>query len=117
MAYQSIPTFRVYYMRPEWFREGILGVRPDPLKLDATHVFVRTVEAANLEHVFYLCQGENWSPNGEARGLIEAKGLAHTSMSVGDVVVDAAGRVFMCAQFGFADLTDGNDDDAQGWLS
>jgi hypothetical protein len=35
-------------------------------------------------------QGENWSPNGEARTLIQnmAKqcNFAHTSMSVGDIV-------------------------------
>jgi len=103
-------TFRVYYMRPEWFREGIMGVRPDPLKLDETHVFVRSVEAANLEHVFALCQGEVWSPNGEARELIRRLKIQHTSMSVGDVVIDSAGRVFMVAMFGFADITDGNDD-------
>ena len=103
-------SFRIYYMRPAWFPEGIMGVRPDPLDLDATHIFVRTVEADNLEHVFRLCQGEVWSPNGEARDLIRKLGLGHTSMSVGDVAVDCAGRVFMCASFGFADLTDHNDE-------
>jgi hypothetical protein len=45
-------------------------------------------------------QGEVWSPNGEARGLIEAKGLLHTSMSVGDVVVGPDG-VHVVAMFGF----------------
>jgi hypothetical protein len=31
-------------------------------------------------------QGENWSPNGEARDLIRSNNLSHTSMCCGDVV-------------------------------
>jgi hypothetical protein len=42
-------------------------------------------------------QGENWSPNGEARDLILAKGLRHTSMSVGDVIEDEGGIFLGCA--------------------
>jgi hypothetical protein len=40
----------------------------------------------DLEEVFFLMQGEQWSPNGEARELIELLGLRHTSMSVGDLI-------------------------------
>ena len=40
-----------------------------------------------LDELFERFQGEFWSPNGEARPLIEALGLEHTSMSVGDVIV------------------------------
>jgi len=101
-------TFRIYYMRPAWFRDGLLGRHPDPKNLGATHVFVRSVEAGSVEHTFVLCQGEVWSPNGEARGLIERLGLHHTSMSVGDVAVDPTGRIWVCASQGFIDLTDGN---------
>jgi hypothetical protein len=43
------------------------------------------------------------SPNGEARDLIESKGLAHTSMSVGDVIV-VDGEAHMVANFGFDKL-------------
>lgn len=39
-----------------------------------------------LENIFRECQGEIWSPYGEARDLINALGLTHTSMSVGDVI-------------------------------
>lgn len=38
------------------------------------------------EQIFELMQGETWSPEGEARSLIEAVGLRHTSMSVGDCI-------------------------------
>jgi hypothetical protein len=55
-------------------------------ELEKTHVFLCETEARDLDHVFYNMQGEIWSPNGEARELIQSKGLRHTSMSVGDVI-------------------------------
>jgi hypothetical protein len=93
--------YKVYYMRPEWFRDGIMGDKPDPSNLDATHIFLQEVEKDNLDALWAYMQGENWSPNGEARPLIEAKGLRHTSMSVGDVAVDEEGFVWLVAFFGF----------------
>lgn len=52
------------------------------------------------EEIFYNMQGENWSPNGEANGLIESLGLGHTSMSIGDVtVIDGIG--YMCDSIGW----------------
>ena len=67
-----------------------------------THAFIREVKAKFLDDVFYQMQGEVWSPRGEARGLIQAAGVYHTSMSVGDVAVDAWGRVWMCSPIGWA---------------
>jgi hypothetical protein len=101
-------TLTIHYMKPEWFREGICYAKPDPANLAATHIFVTTFEAPEgqpldhaLEDAFLHFQAEVWSPNGEARALIERKGLGHTSMSVGDVVVDSNGRVHLVASFGF----------------
>jgi hypothetical protein len=101
----------IHYMRPEWFRLGITGTgKPDPADLGRTHVHLMDLDVqrgacltATLEHVYAHMQGEVWSPNGEARGLIERKGLQHTSMSVGDVVV-ADGQAFIVARFGFEPL-------------
>lgn len=101
--------FRVFYMRPSFFRDGCMGVEwlaerdlmPTLATLDATHVELRTVEAHNTEAAWLACQGEFWSPNGEARELIQSKGLAHTSMSVGDCLVDDKGRLHVCDRFGF----------------
>ena len=88
-------------MRPEWFRDGILGAKPDPKTLEATHIHLKDINAmGDLETVFHAMQGEVWSPNGEASELIASKGLLHTSMSVGDcIVVD--GAVFVVDRFGF----------------
>ena len=105
--------FQVWYMKPDWFIEGNCARRqPDPTNLEKTHVHLKDVEIADgavyhrnpMERVYHLMQGEVWSPNGEARGLIKAKGLQHTSMSVGDVLVDPAGKVFVVASFGFKEV-------------
>lgn len=42
--------------------------------------------AEDLEDVYSKMQGENWSPNGEAKGLIENLKLSHTSMNIGDII-------------------------------
>ncbi|MDH5279561.1 MAG: hypothetical protein OEW52_00260 [Thermoleophilia bacterium] len=105
-------TFRIYYSRPEAFRDLSLGfefaakygVTVTAATLDRTHVFLREIEAADLHEVYRVSQGEIWSPNGEARELIRSKGLAHTSMSVGDVIVDAAGVAHMVEMVGFLPL-------------
>ncbi len=66
-----------------------------------THAFIRQVEADDLAQVFRRMQGFVWSPNGEARQLIASAGVHHTSMSVGDVAVDADGRAWVCAERGW----------------
>jgi hypothetical protein len=103
-------TFAVWYMRTSWFTRGIFGEHPDAAKLDATHVHLKDVELsggqAQLDRVFHMMQAEEWSPNGEAVALIEEKGLGHTSMSVGDVIV-VDGQAFMVASFGFDQLKPG----------
>jgi len=50
-------------------------------------------------------QGEIWSPNGEARPLIESLGLSHTSMSVGDVFEDeSTGKLYLCEFYSFKEV-------------
>jgi len=85
-------------------------LRPTVATLEDTHTLLMTLERAeiprvrkeheSLDDVFAWMQGENWSPNGEARPLIAAKGLFHTSMSVGDVM-DYGGEYYMVAPLGF----------------
>jgi len=100
--------FAIWYMAPDWFARGLQGKRPDVRNLSLTHIHLKDLELpggqAQLEHVFEMMQAEEWSPNGEARGLIEAKGLEHTSMSVGDVIV-VNDQTFVVASFGFDELT------------
>jgi hypothetical protein len=93
--------YQVWYMRPDFFQRGIAGAMPQRQNLEATHVLVKTVEANGLNAAFDHMQAHNWSPYGEARGLIEDKGLAHTSMSVGDVLIDDVGNVHVVSHLGF----------------
>jgi hypothetical protein len=52
-----------------------------------THQKVKDIQAASLDDAYRRMQGYNWSPNGEARPLIESlEGVSHTSMSIGDVL-------------------------------
>lgn len=92
--------YHVYYMRPEHFRDGNMGYEfcleydrlPNPLNLELTHIKVGVIRAECPEEVFYKMQGENWSPNGEARNFIRQNGLQHTSMSVGDIILEPITR-------------------------
>ena len=62
-------------------------------------------EQETLNRIYHWFQAENWSANGEARPLIEALRLAHTSMSVGDIIEHvAANRFWIVADFGFTEL-------------
>jgi len=59
----------------------------DPLNLSRTHRMLGRIRSKRKEEIFRMMQGDFWSPQGEARKLITALGLRHTSMSVGDIVV------------------------------
>src|SRR5262245_27150813 len=109
-------TFQVWYMKPEFFRAGILGDKTaDPDNLEDTHVHLKDIGLENgtledLENVYVQMQGEVWSPIGEARDLIMSKGLRHTSMSVGDVIVvkgEVMREIFSVAGLGFKNLRTG----------
>lgn len=103
--------FKVYYMRPEYFSEGIGGHHhwaktanlPKMNALEKTHVFLGEFEAEDIDGLFEKMQAENWSPNGEAKPLIRSKGLRHTSMSVGDIVIED-GKGVMCDMTGWFNL-------------
>ena len=92
-------------MKPDHFSRFIIGTElPKRSTLAETHTFLREITTGALENVFAEMQGENWSPNGEARPLIEEKGLQHTSMSVGDVIETADGEFFVVRPVGFKEL-------------
>jgi len=79
-------------------------------KLIETHAPVVEFYSDNHKHlnlceqVFAWMQGEIWSPNGEARSLIESiEGVQHTSMMVSDIVqIDK--KIFVCAAYGFVEV-------------
>lgn len=77
----------------------------DPDNLTHTHVLLGTIGmqayAYTPDVIFRHLQGELWSPGGEARDFIEAKGTHHTSMMLGDVLVLPFGEVWVCTWDGW----------------
>ena len=69
------------------------------------------VEADSLDDAWWQMQGENWSPHGEARPLLESLGLGHTSMSIGDVIRDEEGLYWECVERGWRCIEDNTQGD------
>jgi len=99
-------TYIVYYMKPDSFGRFNFGQEfPSVGQLHNTHRKVCYLVANDLEDAFCKMQAENWSPNGEQREKIQTLGLAHTSMSVGDVIYERLNETyFVVAPCGFKEL-------------
>ena len=100
-------NYKVFYARTPRYLPHTGQGRSDPVTVEGlpeTHVYLGDVEAASKDDAFRLMQGEVWSPQGEARPLIERLGLSHTSMSVGDVVRDEEGRYWLCESVGWTEI-------------
>jgi len=95
--------YKVYYTK------GFPGRVGKFFKPGKTHKFIRAVEADGRDDAFRQMQGLNWSPHGEARSIIRKAGVSHTSMSVGDVLVDHRSRAWVCASVGWQAIQ--HDDD------
>ena len=102
-------NFQIWYMRPEWFREGICGEKPDPTNLDATHVFLTSIAIKashnradwTLQEVYHRMQGDVWSPNGEARQLMrEPVRRAPSALREGPVAPRCACGAYACFAWG-----------------
>jgi hypothetical protein len=79
----------------------------DPKRLEKTHTLLGTVgfpDGNGIDGVFLAMQGENWSPDGEANAFLEEKGIHHTSMMLGDVLVNPLGHVLLCSWRGWTIL-------------
>jgi hypothetical protein len=88
----------------EQIRDIMFGMddKIDITRLRDTHGKIGTIrEDAQVEEVFSALQGENWSPEGEAKGVIVGAGVRHTSMSVGDLLRYPNGEIQMVAPLGF----------------
>ena len=88
----ALKWYRVYYRKdPDFMIDPNLTIEDIP----NTHTLLLTIRAEDEEGAFGYMQGEVWSPQGQARELIEALQLKHTSMSVGDVVEDVRDGKFL----------------------
>jgi len=68
-----------------------------------THTFVGTTDQMNKDHVFLDYQGENVDANFSQ--LIRECGATHTSMSIGDVLIDSLnGDMWFCDHYGWTKI-------------
>jgi hypothetical protein len=105
--------YRVYYMKPDFFREGTggfewlekQGLLPSIGTLHKTHIQVTATDAKDPDELYQKMQGEVWSPNGEAREVLQKLGIGHTSMTTGDIAVcEDDGKVWFCDRAGWIRL-------------
>ena len=103
-----MPRYQIFYARrPTFHPSGAFGIpRLTTAAMQSSHVHVCSVEADSLDDAWRRMQGEHWSPNGEARPLLECLGLSHTSMSVGDVIRDQNGTYWECLELGWRPIED-----------
>jgi hypothetical protein len=107
-------TTEIWYMKPEVFRDVGMGLEflathfpgeyPEPYNLSKTHIMLGRIAEKNKNDIFGMMQGEIWSPEGEARTLIKMIGLAHTSMSIGDIAVINGSAWFTDSGAGWVNL-------------
>lgn len=114
--------FQIWYMQHGYFRDGSMGYEfckehnrlPDIKHLTRTHTHLmdkfvddKVFEGARLDEIYANMQGEVWSPNGEGSRLINEKCLTHTSMSVGDIIVQESPerKVWFVDHMGFKELS------------
>ena len=81
---QGNADYIVWYKKQPTFAEN--DVPNSAHELHENYVRLAKVRAVNLDQIFEVMQGENWSPKGEAKEIISGLGLSHTSMSVGDII-------------------------------
>lgn len=98
-----MPKFQIWYAKGFGY-EGIKAKKFDLATLQETHALVREIEVDDLGGVYMQMQGEIWSPNGEARPLIESLGLNHTSMMIGDIAVAEDNIAYLCDTMSWENL-------------
>jgi len=106
MTQPKFKPYNVFYQKPSrgMFDENKSLKISDVIDKNK-YAFVTTVYQIWGNGVYEHMQAMNWSPNGEARELIRSRGLAHTSMSVNDVMYDVVNNTWLqVCSMGFREL-------------
>jgi hypothetical protein len=69
--------------------------------LPVSHTLLGKVATEDEEAIWMALQANQWSPQGEARPLIQKLGLHHTSMMMGDIIVLPDGTARLAVSVGF----------------
>ena len=91
-------TFEVFYTHPDG---GFRLIKTVPLTANGEMHIDHW-----LEELYWRMQGENWSRHDESREILDATGVQHTSMSVGDIARDVeTGEVWKVIDIGWINIT------------
>lgn len=98
----------IWYYKPSmardiYFLESDGNLPKSTVDLKVGWELLGSIEETDLDIIFENMQGHLWSPTGEAKELIESKGLEHTSMSVGDII-KKNGEYYFVSRVGFTKL-------------
>jgi hypothetical protein len=106
-------NWQIWYMRPEWLTTGRFWTeKPDPSRLEFSHVHVadypdRVPDMHILrdykDHVWNRQQKVYWR-NAGRYSLYIGKGVIHTNMALGDVLVSPAGVVWVVTFWSFLEV-------------
>lgn len=98
-------AFRIFYLKdPGYHTANLFNLAADapPPEIDLSeYIEIGRVIAGSKGKAWEKMQGEVWSPNGEAVPVIRALELVHTSMSIGDMIMDRHGEIWIVAMMGF----------------
>lgn len=111
-----MPKYKVFYVKHSTFMKFKRTTR-QPVLEEITHSYIKTVKMKNLNDLFLhfqvlppeYNQPTVWNrKNAEADNYaLNLKGVHHTSMSVGDCVLDIeTNKLYECASVGWNEITD-----------
>jgi len=81
------------------------GLLPDPADLGVTHTLLGRVFSKDPHEILRDLQGEVWNPSKEGREIIKERGVSHTGMSVGDILV-IDGKVLFLDRHDFVEMVE-----------
>jgi hypothetical protein len=107
---------QIWYWKEEFSHEMKLGFKslqsagklPDLKNLSRTHVLIGTLAETDPEKIWNMMQAENWSPQNQAEAMIDRLGVDHTSMDVGDIIINRK-QALMVDTVGFINLGSGEE--------
>lgn len=104
-------TTEIWYCKKPIYHDSVV---PNLETLSDTHELLGEINETDLNRIYDRMQGEEWSPNGEAREFILGLELGHTSMSIQDVI-RVNGTYYMVAGMGFRELKMPVHNKADNW--
>lgn len=98
---------KIWYVKPDLMRKSLMLIGLTDINqlinikdLAATHILLGQTSLTDEDEIYGNLQGEVWSPNGEAKELIQSLGLNHTSMCTGDIIQEGD-RIIICDFIGW----------------